>query len=176
MIIPPRNRKKFWLGSNDLASTTTKGKASRGRPKKPAPSKAKPAPKAQSSSTGKRPSGRATRPEKTVVHDREPEDEKDKDPEDDDRSDLPPNQETTFPVVITTYEILMKDRVELSNYKWGFVVVDEGHRLKNMDCRLIRELKLLPATGRMVLTGTPLHVSISCVILTCAKRLTNRIP
>ena len=32
-------------------------------------------------------------------------------------------------------------RSVLSNIRWKFLVVDEGHRLKNMECRLIKELK-----------------------------------
>lgn len=42
-----------------------------------------------------------------------------------------------------------------------FIVVDEGHRLKNLDCRLIRELKTYTSANRMILTGTPLHNNLS---------------
>lgn len=66
-----------------------------------------------------------------------------------------------FPVVLTTYDIIMKDRAHLTRYPWGFIVVDEGHRLKNMDCKLMREIKQYESAGRMILTGTPLHVSLS---------------
>lgn len=66
----------------------------------------------------------------------------------------------TFPVVITTYEIIIRDRVHLAHYNWGYIVVDEGHRLKNLDCRLMKEIKKYPSAGRMILTGTPLHVSL----------------
>jgi ATP-dependent DNA helicase len=45
------------------------------------------------------------------------------------------NTTATFPVVVTTYEICMRDQKYLSNFKWKFIVVDEGHRLKNLDCR-----------------------------------------
>ena len=65
-----------------------------------------------------------------------------------------------FPVVLTTYDIIMKDRAHLTRYPWGFIVVDEGHRLKNMDCKLMQEIKQYESAGRMILTGTPLHVSI----------------
>lgn len=64
----------------------------------------------------------------------------------------------TFPVVVTTYEMIIRDRVHLAQYKWGYVVVDEGHRLKNLDCKLMQEIKKYPSAGRMILTGTPLHV------------------
>ena len=65
----------------------------------------------------------------------------------------------SFPVVLTTYDIIMRDRSHLQHYDWGYIVVDEGHRLKNMDCKLMREIKKYSSAGRMILTGTPLHVS-----------------
>jgi ATP-dependent DNA helicase len=65
---------------------------------------------------------------------------------------------SSFPVVLTTYEMIIKDRVHLSNYNWGYIVVDEGHRLKNLNCKLIKEIKKYTSAGRMILTGTPLHV------------------
>ena len=174
MVLPQRDREKYWLGAGGAAvsKTTAPRNKSRGRPKKTGPPKASSSKPKPSSRNGKSP-GRSTRSRKTFKIEDEDEDE-DQDqavqeanaetntkPDGDDKSDLPPNQHTTFPVVLTTFEIVMKDRAELSMYKWGFVVVDEGHRLKNMECRLMRELKALPASGRMVLTGTPLHVCIS---------------
>ena len=65
---------------------------------------------------------------------------------------------TSFPIVLTTYEMIIKDRVHLSRYDWGYIVVDEGHRLKNLDCKLMKEIKKYNSAGRMILTGTPLHV------------------
>ncbi len=66
----------------------------------------------------------------------------------------------TFPIVLTTYEIIIRDRTHLQCYDWGYIVVDEGHRLKNLDCKLMREIKKYSSAGRMILTGTPLHVSL----------------
>lgn len=78
------------------------------------------------------------------------------------REYFPPTQPPeTFPVVITTYDLIMKDRPYLAGYPWGFIVVDEGHRLKNMDCKLMREIKQYQSANRLILTGTPLHVSQS---------------
>ena len=68
-------------------------------------------------------------------------------------------QKSTFPVVVTTYEMIIKDRKHLARYDWGQVIVDEGHRLKNTDSILMREIKKYPSAGRLLLTGTPLHVS-----------------
>lgn len=47
------------------------------------------------------------------------------------------NDTSTFPIVITTYEICMKDKQFLSGIRWKFIVVDEGHRLKNLDCKYV---------------------------------------
>ena len=69
-------------------------------------------------------------------------------------------QLSTFPVVLTTYEMVIKDRAFLAKHKWGYVVVDEGHRLKNMDSMLMREIKKYESASRLILTGTPLQVSL----------------
>lgn len=42
---------------------------------------------------------------------------------------------STFPVVLTTYEMVIRDRAYLSTHSWGYIIVDEGHRLKNMDSK-----------------------------------------
>ena len=93
----------------------------------------------------------------TVVEDEDGRD--DLNAPDDDTSNLT-TQLSPFPVVITTYEMIIKDRVHLAKYDWGQVIVDEGHRLKNMDSILMREIKKYPSAGRTLLTGTPLHVSM----------------
>ncbi|KAI4138454.1 MAG: hypothetical protein L6R39_006777, partial [Caloplaca ligustica] len=66
-----------------------------------------------------------------------------------------------FPVVCTSYEICMRDRKHLANIRWKFIAVDEGHRLKNFNCKLVKELKQYPSDSRMILTGTPLQNNLS---------------
>ena len=67
----------------------------------------------------------------------------------------------TFPVVCTSYEICMNDRKFLSKFEWSFIIIDEGHRLKNMNCRLLRELKSYTSANRLLITGTPLQNNLS---------------
>lgn len=66
-----------------------------------------------------------------------------------------------FPVVVTSYEICMNDKKFLGNYQWRYIIVDEGHRLKNMNCKLIKELMTYNSANRLLLTGTPLQNNIA---------------
>ncbi|XP_071478884.1 lymphoid-specific helicase-like [Diadema antillarum] len=67
----------------------------------------------------------------------------------------------SHPIVITSYEIVMNDRVHLQTMLWKYVIVDEGHRIKNLNCRLIRELKMYQTANRLLLTGTPLQNNLA---------------
>ncbi|GMK58238.1 hypothetical protein CspeluHIS016_0502700 [Cutaneotrichosporon spelunceum] len=71
------------------------------------------------------------------------------------------NTTDSFPIILTTYEICINDQNHLSGLLFKFIVVDEGHRLKNLDCKLIRELKSYTSANRMILTGTPLHNNLA---------------
>jgi len=64
-------------------------------------------------------------------------------------------------VVVTSYEIAMNDQAAFNKIMWRYIVVDEGHRLKNMNCRLIKELKKYHSANRLLLTGTPLQNNLS---------------
>ncbi|KAL5342379.1 SNF2 family N-terminal domain-containing protein [Aspergillus crustosus] len=66
-----------------------------------------------------------------------------------------------FPVICTSYEICMNDRKYLAQYQWRYIIVDEGHRLKNMNCKLIKELLSYNSANRLLITGTPLQNNIT---------------
>ncbi|KAK9285539.1 hypothetical protein L1049_024734 [Liquidambar formosana] len=67
-----------------------------------------------------------------------------------------------FPIIITSYEVAMNDAKRfLRHYNWKYVVVDEGHRLKNSKCKLLKELKHLPVENKLLLTGTPLQNNLA---------------
>ncbi|KAL3467616.1 SNF2 family N-terminal domain-containing protein [Aspergillus heterothallicus] len=70
-------------------------------------------------------------------------------------------KDADFPVVCTSYEICMNDRKFLAQYQWRYIIVDEGHRLKNMNCRLIKELLSYNSANRLLITGTPLQNNIT---------------
>ncbi|KAA6410036.1 MAG: hypothetical protein FRX48_06650 [Lasallia pustulata] len=66
-----------------------------------------------------------------------------------------------FPVVCTSYEICMNDQKFLSRHGWKFIIIDEGHRLKNLNCKLIKELKQYRSANRLLITGTPLQNNLA---------------
>lgn len=67
----------------------------------------------------------------------------------------------TLPVVVTSYEICMRDQKTMHDLNWKYLIVDEGHRIKNLNCKLIRELKTYKTANRLLLTGTPLQNNLS---------------
>ena len=44
-------------------------------------------------------------------------------------------------------------RPRLARIPWQYIVLDEGHRLKNAACKLNTELRAYSATHRLLLTG-----------------------
>uniref|UniRef100_A0A674E4I9 Chromodomain helicase DNA binding protein 2 n=1 Tax=Salmo trutta TaxID=8032 RepID=A0A674E4I9_SALTR len=65
-----------------------------------------------------------------------------------------------FNALITTYEILLKDKGVLGNINWAFLGVDEAHRLKNDDSLLYKTLIEFRSNHRLLITGTPLQNSL----------------
>uniref|UniRef100_A0A8D0CYS4 Chromodomain helicase DNA binding protein 6 n=1 Tax=Sander lucioperca TaxID=283035 RepID=A0A8D0CYS4_SANLU len=65
-----------------------------------------------------------------------------------------------FHGVITTFEMIMADSPELKKLQWRCVVIDEAHRLKNRNCKLLEGLKLMNLEHKVLLTGTPLQNSV----------------
>merc|ERR1719162_49299 len=40
---------------------------------------------------------------------------------------------------------------------WKYLIVDEGHTLKNKECKLFSALKAIGSENRVLLTGTPIQ-------------------
>ena len=55
----------------------------------------------------------------------------------------------------------MNDRKHLAHFGWKFIIIDEGHRIKNLNCRLIRELQSYQSANRLLITGTPLQNNLT---------------
>ncbi|GKV38526.1 hypothetical protein SLEP1_g46434 [Rubroshorea leprosula] len=66
-----------------------------------------------------------------------------------------------FNVLITHYDLIMRDKAFLKKFHWLYMIVDEGHRLKNHECALARTLiSGYRIQRRLLLTGTPIQNSL----------------
>ncbi|XP_063967719.1 chromodomain-helicase-DNA-binding protein 1-like [Lytechinus pictus] len=60
-------------------------------------------------------------------------------------------------VILTTYEICLKDESFFQKFSWSALIVDEAHRLKNQNSLLHQSLKELDVRHIVLLTGTPIQ-------------------
>ena len=62
-----------------------------------------------------------------------------------------------FNILVTTYELVIQETEVLSMIEWEYMVLDEGHRIKNQQSKLLLKLNELELKNKLVLTGTPLQ-------------------
>ena len=62
-----------------------------------------------------------------------------------------------FDVIITSYEILMKEKNPLKRFYWEYIVIDEAHRIKNEQSLFSQTIRTFNTKNRLLITGTPLQ-------------------
>ncbi|GAA5904405.1 DEAD/DEAH box helicase [Sporobolomyces salmoneus] len=62
-----------------------------------------------------------------------------------------------YPVILTTYNIAIKDVAFLEQLDYDLIVCDEAHKAKNLKGKTLTTLKRYRADFRLLLTGTPLQ-------------------
>ncbi|XBW38073.1 hypothetical protein QEN19_003660 [Hanseniaspora menglaensis] len=62
-----------------------------------------------------------------------------------------------FDVIITSYEILMKEKNALKRFAWEYIVIDEAHRIKNEQSLFSQTIRTFKTKNRLLVTGTPLQ-------------------
>ena len=68
----------------------------------------------------------------------------------------------TFNVLLTHYDLIMRDKAHLSKIQWYYCIIDEGHRLKNHQSKLAEIFnKNYTFKQRLLLTGTPIQNNLS---------------
>lgn len=68
------------------------------------------------------------------------------------------NDEGLYKIIVTSYETFVLEQAWLkSTFVWRYIVLDEGHRIKNSSSNMSQALQGLRAEYRLILTGTPLQ-------------------
>ncbi|OJT13954.1 ISWI chromatin-remodeling complex ATPase ISW2 [Trametes pubescens] len=62
-----------------------------------------------------------------------------------------------FDVLITTYEQCLIEQSALKKFSFEYIVIDEAHRIKNVDSILSKIVRSFMSRGRLLITGTPLQ-------------------
>jgi SNF2 family DNA or RNA helicase len=76
-------------------------------------------------------------------------------------------------VVIAPYSVLIKKGkpkgtpTELHGFRWGRVVLDEGHEVRNAQSKIYASMKTLNCGIRWVISGTPVYNSIKDFVALC---------
>lgn len=66
----------------------------------------------------------------------------------------------TADVVITSYDIARNDVDILAPLNWNYVVLDEGHLIKNPKAKITMAVKRLASNHRLILSGTPIQNNV----------------
>lgn len=66
-----------------------------------------------------------------------------------------------YDVILTTFEMAMKEKSELAKIKYEILILDEAQRIKNNESVLSNVLRKFDATHRILLTGTPLQNNLT---------------
>ncbi|OCF45020.1 transcription activator snf2l1 [Kwoniella heveanensis CBS 569] len=62
-----------------------------------------------------------------------------------------------FNVLITSYEMVLREKSTMKKFSWEYIIIDEAHRIKNVDSLLSQIIRTFTSRGRLLITGTPLQ-------------------
>ncbi|HCN27562.1 MAG TPA: hypothetical protein DIT64_02000 [Verrucomicrobiales bacterium] len=70
------------------------------------------------------------------------------------------NSTSAYDVIITTYQLIVRDLKYHFTRKWWFVLLDEASHIRNPDTEAAKALGKLESGARLALTGTPVENSV----------------
>lgn len=62
-----------------------------------------------------------------------------------------------FDAVVTSYEVVSKEKTHLTKFSWRYLIIDEAHRIKNENSLLSQVVRMFTTQARLLITGTPLQ-------------------
>lgn len=62
-----------------------------------------------------------------------------------------------FDVVVTSYEMVSREKTHLLKFSWRYLIIDEAHRIKNENSLLSTVVRMFTTQARLLITGTPLQ-------------------
>lgn len=65
-----------------------------------------------------------------------------------------------FEVCVTSYEICLIEKSAFKKFSFEYIIIDEAHRIKNVDSLLSQIVRAFISRGRLLITGTPLQNSL----------------
>jgi TATA-binding protein-associated factor len=74
------------------------------------------------------------------------------------------NKNQVFDILIVSYDSFRNDHTYFISENWFYVILDEGHILRNSNTLLYQRMSKLRCTKRLILTGTPVHNSIEDLV------------
>ena len=63
-------------------------------------------------------------------------------------------------VIVSSYEIVRNDIAFFSEFQWNYLILDEGHSIRNAKAKTTLAVKTLRANHRLILSGTPIQNSV----------------
>ncbi len=67
------------------------------------------------------------------------------------------DEERQWDVVVTTFEVAIREQGTLGRWPWRMLIIDEAHRCKNENSALAKTVRGFVVQHRLLLTGTPLQ-------------------
>lgn len=64
-------------------------------------------------------------------------------------------------ILITTYSGVRMHADRFHSIKWGYVILDEGHKIRNPDAAVTQACKKLKTRHRIILSGTPIQNNLT---------------
>ncbi|KAJ8669045.1 hypothetical protein QAD02_000304 [Eretmocerus hayati] len=63
-------------------------------------------------------------------------------------------------ILVTTYTSVLIHKESILKYKWHYVILDEGHKIRNPEAKVSKAVKLVLTPHRLLLTGSPMQNSL----------------